>query len=236
MKRDLSRRPSFIEPFLLACNTQNAKFAASGVVSLQRLVISKGLPKQRLQEALDAFNACTDLGLDVQLKILQALPSLLQNYAAELEGDLLSGALQVCSSLQAAKASTVSGVAAATLQQLVTTVFEKVTDEDSNASRVATNAEVPGDDGPIKLRPAAYDAFRVLRDLALVADERKPKFVAFDSLSAESSLELVWSCIDSNPELFKVSQALQQRHLRSLLMHQRRTMSCCQSSAPTSSL
>lgn len=233
MERDLSRRPSFIEPFLLACNTRNAKFAASGVISLQRLVISKGLPKQRLQEALDAFNACTDLGLDVQLKILQALPSLLQNYAAELEGDLLSGALQVCSSLQAAKASTVSGVAAATLQQLVSTVFEKVADEDRNASNVPSNFEVPGDNGPIKLRPAAYDAFRVLRDLALVADERKPKFVAFDSLPAESSLELVWSCIDSNPELFKVSDAPQQCHLRFSLIYRRRMMSYHRSLAPT---
>ncbi|CAK4033989.1 related to MON2 Peripheral membrane with a role in endocytosis and vacuole integrity [Lecanosticta acicola] len=205
---DLSRRPSFIEPFLIACNTRNARFAASGVSSLQRLVISKGLPKQRLQDALDAFNACTDLGLDIQLKILQALPSLLQNYATELEGELLGGALQVCSSLQAAKASTVSGVAAATLQQLVATVFEKVASEDKSAADVKTTTEVPGDDGPIPLRPAAYDACRVLRDLALAADERKTKFVALESLSAESSLELIWSCVDANPELFKTHAEL----------------------------
>lgn len=179
-----------------------------GIACLQRLVVSKGLPKSRLNDALEAFNCCTDLGLDVQLKILQALPSLLQNYAADLEGDLLSGALQVCSSLQAAKASTVSGVASATLQQLVTTVFEKVATEDQNADSVDTTAEVPGDDGPIHLRPAAFDAYRVFRDLALAADERKTKFVQFASLSADTSLELIWSCIDSNPELFKAHEEL----------------------------
>ena len=121
---------------MIACETRNAKFAGSGVVCLQRLVILKGLPKTRLKDALDAFNACTGLGLDSQLKVLQALPSLLQNYADDLKGELLAGALQVCASLQSARVQTVSGVAAATLQQLVAAVFDKVGDEDHKAARV----------------------------------------------------------------------------------------------------
>ena len=199
---DLSRRPAFIEPFLIACETRNARFAATGVTCLQRLVISRGLPKARLQDALDAFNACTDLGLDIQLKVLQALPSLLQNYADDLKGDLLSGALEVCSSLQSAKVQTVSGVAAATLQQLVTSIFEKVTSEDRHASEIPVSDEVPGSDGPIRLRPAAFDAYRVFRDLALAAENRKTKFVQFGSLSQEASLELIYSSINANPHLF----------------------------------
>ena len=82
---DLSRRPDFIEPFLIACATRVPKVAGAGVTSLQRLVISRGLPKSRLGEAVEAFHACTDLGLDVQLKVLQALPSLVQNYADDLK-------------------------------------------------------------------------------------------------------------------------------------------------------
>ena len=175
---------------------------------LQRLVISRGLPKARLQDALEAFNACTGLGLDIQLRVLQALPSLLQNYADDLKGDLLSGALEVCSSLQSAKAQTVSGVAAATLQQLVTTVLEKVDTEDRHAAEIQAQNEVPGDDGPIYLRPAAFDAYRVFRDLALAAEDRRTKFVQFASLSEESSLELIWSCINSNPQLFQVHAEL----------------------------
>ena len=169
---------------------------------LQRLIIARGLPKARLQNALEAFNACTDLGLDVQLKILQALPSLLQNYADDLNGDLLSGALQVCSSLQSAKVQTVSGVAAATLQQLVTTVFEKVANEDRHEAGNSATNEVPGDNGPIRLRPAAFDAYRVFRDLVLAAEDRKTNFVHFETLSQESSLELIWSCINANAQLF----------------------------------
>jgi hypothetical protein len=72
----------------------------------------------------------TSSGHDVQLKILQALPSLLQNYPAEIRGEPLSITLQICSALQNAKNFAVSNTAAATLQQLVTSVFDRVAYED----------------------------------------------------------------------------------------------------------
>ena len=79
-------------------------------------------------------------GLDVQLKILQALPSLLQNYAPELKGDLLVTALNICFILQSSKNAIVINTSAATLQQLVVSVFDKVVAEDSEYSHaLATN-------------------------------------------------------------------------------------------------
>lgn len=76
------------------------------------------------------MNILTHSGHDVQLKILQALPSLLQHYPSEIRGDLLSTVLQICSSLQSIKNPAVSNTAAATLQQLVIAVFDRVTVED----------------------------------------------------------------------------------------------------------
>jgi hypothetical protein len=70
------------------------------------------------------------LGHDIQLKILQALPSLLQNYPAEIRGESLSAVLHICSGLQNAKNFAVSNTAAATLQQLVIVVFDRVASED----------------------------------------------------------------------------------------------------------
>ena len=84
-----------------------------------------------MREVLDAFREATSAGLDVQLKILQALPSLLQNYADELQGDLLATVLNICIILQASKNGIVNNTAAATLQQLVVSVFDKVVAEDS---------------------------------------------------------------------------------------------------------
>lgn len=131
MELDLSQRPNFVTPFLIACGTKNVKFTGIAVVCLQRLVLARGLPRPRLGEVLEAFREAASAGLDVQLKILQALPSLLQNYAEDLKGELLAAALNICAILQACKNGIVNNTAAATLQQLVVSVFDKVVAEDS---------------------------------------------------------------------------------------------------------
>ncbi|OQO04930.1 hypothetical protein B0A48_07948 [Cryoendolithus antarcticus] len=200
---DLSRKPSFIEPFLLACSTHSTKYAVSGVTCLQKLIIARGLPKGRLQDAVQALDSCADLGLEVQFKILQALPSLVQNYADDLYGDLLGSTLQVCASLQATKVRTVSGVAAATLQQLLASVFEKVNEEDATNDAESPTTEVPSEDGPVAVRPVALDAYRILRDLALAADDRPTKFVNFTALSRGAILDLIASLIRANPGLIE---------------------------------
>jgi hypothetical protein len=64
------------------------------------------------------------------LKILQALPPLVQNYALEIRGDHLATVLQICSALQNAKNFAVSNTAVATLQQLVISVYDRATAED----------------------------------------------------------------------------------------------------------
>lgn len=99
--------------------------------------------------------------LDVQLKILQALPSLLQNYAVDLQGDLLVTTLNICFILQSSKNAIVNNTSAATLQQLVAAVFDKVTEEDKNNADAPFAGEAPTADGKVELRAAALDAFRV---------------------------------------------------------------------------
>lgn len=116
-------------------------------------------------------------GHDVQLKILQALPSLVQNYPTEVRGELLSTVLQICSGLQNIKSPAVSNTAAATLQQIIIAIFDRVTAEDGGYSspsvctiltsckgralEIPTVTEVKGDDGPVPVRPAANDAYKV---------------------------------------------------------------------------
>lgn len=70
------------------------------------------------------------IGFDIQLKILQTLPSLLQNYADQINGASFFTVIQICSTLQASKTPSVSSTSAATLQQLVTSLYEKVAAED----------------------------------------------------------------------------------------------------------
>jgi len=110
---ELSNRPGFLSPFLIACGTRNAKFSTIGVVCLQRLIVSRALAKSRLKEVLEAFREASHLGVDIQLKILQALPPLLQNYPEDLHGALLSEALHICAILQGSKMGVVNNTAAA---------------------------------------------------------------------------------------------------------------------------
>jgi hypothetical protein len=73
----------------------------------------------------------TYAGFEIQLKILQTLPSLLQNYADQVNGASFFTVIQICSTLQSSKTPSVSSTSAATLQQLVTSLYEKVASEDS---------------------------------------------------------------------------------------------------------
>lgn len=154
--------------------------------------MSRALPRDRIHEVLDALKesvSSSELvkpyrksrlrqsGHDIQLKILQALPSLVQNYAAEVRSDALSTILQICSGLQNAKNFAVSNTAAATLQQLVTAVFDRVAFEDGiswficplykligqtgRALEIPIVTEVKGDGDLVPVRPAANDAYKV---------------------------------------------------------------------------
>lgn len=131
---ELTQRVNFINPFIIACGTKNTKFTGISVVCLQRLIVAQALPRAKLNQVLEALREATSAGLDVQLKILQALPSLLQNYAPQVKGDLLVTALNICFVLQASKNAVVNNTSAATLQQLVVSVFDKVVVEDSECA------------------------------------------------------------------------------------------------------
>lgn len=60
---DLIRRPTFITPFLLACQTRQTKLAAIGAVCLQRLATAHALSPDRLGDALSALRESTGLSM-----------------------------------------------------------------------------------------------------------------------------------------------------------------------------
>ncbi|EKD15974.1 uncharacterized protein L3040_003411 [Drepanopeziza brunnea f. sp. 'multigermtubi'] len=208
---DLSQRPNFVTPFLIACGTKNVKYTSIAIVCLQRLVVSGSLPRSRLREVLDAFREATSAGLDVQLKILQALPSLLQNYAEDLKGDLIAASLNICTILQASKNAIVINTAAATLQQLVVSVFDKVVVEDKIALELPTIGEAPVEDGTIRLRAAAMDAYRVFNDLCLLTESQKPQFLRSAGLPQTFGLELIESVLTNHAQVF--SDHAEQAHI-----------------------
>ncbi|KAK4190869.1 hypothetical protein QBC35DRAFT_488398 [Podospora australis] len=199
---ELSQRPNFVNPFIIACGTKNVKFTGIAIVCLQRLIISRALPRSRLSQVLEALQQATSAGLDVQLKILQALPSLLSNYAADVKGELLVTALNVCFILQSSKNAIVNNTSAATLQQLVVTIFDKVVTEDRSGGDAAIVGEVPLQDGTKPLKAAAMDAWRVFNDICLLTEGQRPEYLRFSGLPQTFGLELIESVLTNHAAIF----------------------------------
>ncbi|KAM0462604.1 hypothetical protein ACHAPV_003426 [Trichoderma viride] len=198
----LSQKPSFVNPFIIACGTKNAKFTGIAIVCLQRLIVAKALPRAKLNQVLESLMQASSAGLDVQLKILQALPSLLQNYSSDLNGDLLVTALNICFILQSSKNAIVNNTSAATLQQLVVSVFDKVVAEDKNNNDAPIAGEAPSGDGKVELRAAALDAYRIFNDLCLLTENQRSEFLRFSGLQQTFGLELIESVITNHAAVF----------------------------------
>lgn len=147
---DLYRRPHFTSPFLLACASRNARLVNPAVSCLYRLVVSKAVSKERLNEVVTSYEEVNTLGKivldgfgelivtimlgsEIQLKILQSLPHLFHQYADDIHGSLLYASLQLCASSLSPKFPGNHGTATATLQQLLHGVFDKVVLEDSKS-------------------------------------------------------------------------------------------------------
>ncbi|KAK0616657.1 hypothetical protein B0T14DRAFT_556115 [Immersiella caudata] len=199
---ELAQQTNFVNPFIIACGTKNAKFTGIAIVCLQRLIVSRALPRTKLSQVLESLQQATSAGLDVQLKILQALPPLLSNYAADVKGELLVTALNICFILQSSKNPIVNNTSAATLQQLVVSVFDKVVAEDKSGADSPVVGEAPIEDGTVSLMSAAMDAYRVFNDICLITEGQRPEYLRFSGLPQTFGLELIESVLTNHASIF----------------------------------
>ncbi|EPQ52984.1 hypothetical protein GLOTRDRAFT_139951 [Gloeophyllum trabeum ATCC 11539] len=211
-----------LKPVFMGCATRNAKVVAISLGSLTRLITLKAVPMSAVPGIINTMNDCMSQGVDIQLRILQTLTSLITNYPA-VHGPLLGDALLSCFKLQESRIAVVSSTAAATLRQLVMFVVDKVVDEDNQEEldhKLLEEITLP--DGSNKLlRPSARDAFAVFEDLCLLANAEKPHFLRLDHLHKTLALELIESVLANYHDLFRKHVELQlllQHHLCPLLL------------------
>lgn len=179
--------------------------------------MSGALPRSRLNQVLEALQQATSAGLDVQLKILQALPSLLSNYAGDVKGELLVTVLNICFILQSSKNAIVNNTSAATLQQLVVSVFDKVVHEDRSGSDSPNVGEAATERGSVPLKSAALDAYRVFNDICLLTESQRPEYLRFSGLTQTFGLELIESVLTNHAGIFS-THAEQAHILRTRVM------------------
>lgn len=193
-----------LRPVFMGCATRNAKVVAISLGSLQRLIALKAVPQSAVALIITTMSDAISQGVDIQLRILQTLLSLITNFPA-VHGPMLGDALLLCFKLQESKIAVVSSTAAATLRQLVMFVVDKMVDEDRKDDVPADEmSEVNLPDGTTKmLGPSARDAFAVFEDLCLLANAEKPHFLKLDFLHKTFALELIESVLTNYHDLFR---------------------------------
>ncbi|BGP27996.1 Endocytosis and vacuole integrity protein [Rhodotorula toruloides] len=152
-----SQHPLY-QPIFLASPTRNAKIIALAMSALQRLIVAGAVPKTFVEQILDTLEQVIPQGVEIQLKVLQILSSLLTtNLRAAaavtsklVQGEELGRALELSHRLSTSKIPVVASTASATLRQLFMFVFERVGEEDA---LVASSSD-PNDPS---LPPATFD-------------------------------------------------------------------------------
>ncbi|KAI0656026.1 hypothetical protein C8Q70DRAFT_922126 [Cubamyces menziesii] len=188
----------------MGCATKNAKVVAISLGSLQRLIALKAVPQSAVPLIISTMSDCINQGVDIQLRILQTLLSLITNFPA-VHGQLLGDALLLCFRLQESRIAVVSSTAAATLRQLVMFVVDKVVDEDRRdelTSSEKIEAVLPNG-ATTKLGPSAHDAYAVFEDLCLLANSEHPRFLNLECLRKTFALELIESVLTNYHDLFR---------------------------------
>lgn len=141
----------------------------------------------------------------------------MQFYSNELSGELLANTLEICATLQASKTIAVSSTAAATLQQLVVSTFERVSSEDSLPKDVKITTTIKVDGQSLDIGYFAYDALQVLDDLCRLIDGEPLQFLRTRTLPPTFVLELIESILLNSGRLFvghpELSQVLRVRLL-----------------------
>lgn len=199
----LRKYDDFPTPFILACSEASAKSCASALQCIQTLATYKGIAESRLQELLQALLEATQLGLGIQLKILQVLPVILFGFASELDGSQVFDLLHVCIELLGSnKVATIHNAGYATLQQLITGVFDRTElDELNNVKELKEITVDAAETLTLQVTPRVRDAAIIWIDICSIAEGQQAKVLQIHDLPLTFTLELLELTLSNQSKL-----------------------------------
>ncbi|CDO91859.1 unnamed protein product [Kluyveromyces dobzhanskii CBS 2104] len=172
-EQELMRHPDFIDPFVSACLSGNAKLTSISMQSMQRISGIRCVNEDKIDSLLNALIKSTELAIDIQLKVLQLIPILFKTYADIITDKLLAKLFLCCTQLlpQPNRTAILIGTASATLQQLVNEVFDRCKDNTQGSNDVRGPRPVAVSNDNTKLLSIyRYDAHVVLANLSQLND------------------------------------------------------------------
>ncbi|ORX41097.1 guanine nucleotide exchange factor in Golgi transport N-terminal-domain-containing protein [Kockovaella imperatae] len=212
-----------LAPVILGCKTKQAKIVGISITALQRLVILRGVATDSLPQVFESLSSVANQAVDIQLKILQTILSIL-SHDSDVHNEVLGNALLICFKLQDSRVSVVSSTAAASLRQAVMVIFDRIAKDTSTPLLPLTL--IGPDSGEVLVTPAGLDAYHIFSDLCLLtargtgtgsfslwgkAEDVKPVLLKLSALQRTFGLELIESILSGyessvkqHPELLQL--------------------------------
>lgn len=197
---DLKKNNDLVDPFILACATENVKLVSTAMLSYQRLAMEQCVTSvSKIDQILDSFLICTNLAVEIQLKVLQILPVFFKTYSAFIVGSSLKKMLCCFTNLlQPNKSSVVIGSSSATLQQLINGIFERpsllqndIEDGKESSDVQVFHTLIDNENKTIALNKYQYDTNVVFRDICM--EQVPDSLLDFKYLTIDIVLEILES-------------------------------------------
>lgn len=195
------------QPFILGISTGNAKITTVAIPAIHKIIVGGVVSVEQLPALLDGLREASALGIDIQLRILQCLPALLQMFP-NIQGANLKKVLGICATLTMNnKPGVVINTASATLQQLFSNVFddkresekiiEKEKDDKIHSEEANEQSQSPN---PQSSSPELVKLFSDL--VRLVEFEAPEHFAEIAALKTLAVLEIIENVVSTHTKLF----------------------------------
>ncbi|CAG0881679.1 unnamed protein product [Cyprideis torosa] len=211
-------------PLVQTCETKDPKIVRLALAILQKVILARGLDVKGGASVMDALWLLMESSIE-ELKLLQTVTLMVTLGGSVLHGPPLAKALVLCLRLHFTKDLTINNTAAATVQQLASSVFERAALEIREADASSVEKGPPQSQGieakdlmdsvdwkllkspngkpPSRLSVPAGDAFLMFQDLIFLLNGEKPLWlIGVSEMTKTFGLELIEGLLAEFPQLF----------------------------------
>lgn len=200
-----------LHPFLLGCSSKAPRLVQISLQSIQRLLQFHAIDQSAVPSIVNELWLLTEVECE-ELKVLQTIAPFVSHDELLVKDWALAKCIVLTFRLNFSKDTSVINAASASIRQLFNCVFERVIQEDGihggAEMQIISFQQQRGSHqqqtfAPPTLRPAAADAFLLLRDLCTLIRREQPNWlIGVNKIAPILALELLESIVKGYPSIF----------------------------------
>lgn len=201
----------FTAPFILALESGNEKLVLASLLPITRLAGSKSLADGQIETLLTILSnlELAAQSMEIQLKILQVLVQIMQNYGADRKRFLQI--VQLLAHLTNLPAGGVANAASATLQQIFSSLYDQLKNhvKGPNALKYASVLVLNDEKHePLSLDELEYTCHYTFLDLCSIVSGNELELFENISIGRSAALENIESILSNHSDAFYTHQNL----------------------------